>query len=75
MVRVMNHHFMIERLAKDHLAALHADAARARLMRERGGRKFRRLWRRTRGAPAHLVVIDNPHSVSSTIRSDTSRVA
>jgi len=71
----MNNHFMIDRLAKEHLADLHAEAVRARLIREHGGRKLRLPWRRTRGAPAHLVVIDNPHPVSSTIRSDTSRVA
>jgi len=71
----MNHHYLIDRLVKEHLADLHAEAAQARLIRERGGRSFRLRWRRTRGAPAPLVVIDNPHPIPSESQPYAPRVA
>lgn len=53
------HPFLTERLASARIAELHAQAERARLIRQfRPGRRFR-WFRRPRGAPPPLAVVED----------------
>ena len=56
------HPFLSDRLAAAHLADIHADAERRRLIRNVDPGRGWRFWRRPRPGPPPGVVIDIPRS-------------
>lgn len=76
----MTTQFLFDRLAKEHMATLHAEAAQTRLIRSLDQRRQRRFrfWRprAARGAPAALTLIENTvHIAGEVDTAPQSRVA